>query len=577
MSETREFGAEAEYVGGDADTPCRVGNWRVFPSICRLERGEETLKLEPKVMQVLQFLARQPGAVVSRGDLEAGVWGDRVVGYEALGRTVAQLRKALGDDSKQPQFVETIPKKGYRLIAPVNPLEQTLDSNQRSSAIELAAASDRAKRPKIQLMVFLVTATVIAVGAVLWSISQQGGSAIVDNGLGPHSIAVLPFDDRSSDRGYSYVADGITDNLITDLTKISGLFVIARHTAFNYKGKSPDIGDLARELQVRYILHGSVQQESEKLRINAQLTDATTGNELWADRYDGRTDDIFGLQDRITRNIVSTLAIDLTSGEEQQIADQDTQNLEAYEYFLRGRERYYRFSHEDNRAAKNFYEKAIGLDPAFARAYAMLALTYRQQVVNGWSDDHEKSLSLAMELADKAISLNNALPEAYFVKGLVYRERKEFVDAIVMAEKAIEIDPNYADGYVVLGSVLYLAGRPEEGLKRVEKAMRLNPHYPHNYQLCQGQALYVMGSYDQAIDAFLQGLERYPLSERLHVWLAAAYAQTGQQKDAQWEMDQVRSLNPEFSMSYLEEASAFRYQTDLESFLDGIRKAMVSD
>ena len=146
-----------------------------------------------------------------------------------------------------------------------------------------------------------------------------------------------------------------------------------------------------------------------------------------------------------------------------------------------------------------------------------------------------------------------------------------------MGEKAIEIDPNYADGHVVLGSVLYLAGRPEEGLKRVEKAMRLNPHYPHNYQLCQGQALYVMGSYDQAIDAFLQGLERYPQSERLHVWLAAAYAQAGQKQDAQWEMDQVQSLNPEFSMSYLEEASAFHYQTDLESFLDGVRQAMIGD
>ena len=394
--------------------------------------------------------------------------------------------------------------------------------------------------------------TVIAVGVLLWLALAQDRPATVAEAARPFPIAVLPFDNRSPDPLQSYVADGI-------------------------KGRSPDIRDLARELAIRYILHGSVQREAGKLRINAQLTDAVTGNELWADRYDGSVDDIFGLQDRITRNVVSALSVDLTHQERQQLARRDTQDLEAYESFLRGRDRYYRFSREDNRAAQNFYQKAIALDPEFARAYAMLALTYRQQVVNGWSEHREQSLSRAMELADKAIALDAMLPEAYFVKGLVHRERKQFVEAIVMAEKAIEIDPNYADGHVVLGSVLYLAGRPEEGLKRVEKAMRLNPHHPHNYQLCQGQALYVMGSYDRAIDAFLRGLDRYPESERLHVWLAAAYAQTGQKTDAQWQMDQVKSLNPEFSMSYLEEASAFRYQTDLQSFLNGVRKAMDSD
>jgi tetratricopeptide (TPR) repeat protein len=218
--------------------------------------------------------------------------------------------------------------------------------------------------------------------------------------------------------------------------------------------------------------------------------------------------------------------------------------------------------------------KAIALDPNFARAYAMLALTYRQEVVSGWSENHEQALELAMGLAEKAISLNEAIPEAYFVKGLVHRERKEFFDAILAAEKAIEIDPNYADGHIVAGSVLYLAGRAEEGLELVEKAMRLNPHHPHNYQLCQGQALYVMGSYDEAIHAFRQGLERYPESERLHLWLAATYAQIGEVEDAQWAMDQVYTLNPHFSPSFLEQASAFRYETDLENFLEGVRKAM---
>jgi tetratricopeptide (TPR) repeat protein len=295
---------------------------------------------------------------------------------------------------------------------------------------------------------------------------------------------------------------------------------------------------------------------------------------MWAERYDGSVQDIFGLQDRIARNVVTTLAVNLTAEESDKLASRDTENLESYENFLRGRERYFRFSREDNRAARDFYSKAIDLDPNFARAYAMLALTYRQEAVNDWSEDHQQALSSAMRLAEKAISLNDAIPEAYFVKGLVHRERKEYFEAILAAEKAIEIDPNFADGHIVAGSVLYLAGRAEEGLELVEKAMRLNPHHPHNYQLCQGQALYVMESYNEAVHAFKQGLDRYPQSERLHLWLAAAYAQVGEVEHAKGEMNQVYALNPNFSPSFLEQTSAFRYQKDLQNFLDGVRKAM---
>ena len=551
-----------------------VGDWQVTPGISRIQRGDQVVKLEPRVMEVLQYLARRPGEVVSRDDLEAGVWGDRVVGYEALGRTVAQLRKALGDNPRQPRFIETLSKKGYRLVAPVREAAVANDMPMHPTGGMPGAGSVWASRRKTILVSSLLLTALIVFGAVLWSVSGEDREPVGNGASQPLSVAVLPFDNLSSDPQQSHVADGITDNLITDLTKISDLFVIARHTSFNYRHFSADLGELARELRVRFLLHGSVQREADRLRINAQLTDAASGNQLWAERYDGSVGDIFGLQDRITQNIVSTLAVNLTAGERRQLAHRDTGNLEAYESFLRGRERYYRFSREDNQAARRFYEKAIALDPAFARAYAMLALTYRQEVVNGWSADHDAALESALVLADKAMALNQDLPEAYFVKGLVHRERKEFADAIMAAERAIEIDPNYADGHIVLGSVLYLAGQPEQGLKRVEKAMRLNPHFPHNYQLCQGQALYVMGSYDEAIDAFTQGLERYPESERLHVWLAAAYAQTGHADAAQWEMDQVLALNPGFSVSYLEEASAFRYQTDLQSFLEGVRKAM---
>ena len=549
-----------------------IGDWHVIPSICRIQRDEKVVKLEPRVMQVLEYLAQHPNEVVARADLEAAVWGGRTVGYEAIGRTVALLRKALGDDSRQPRFIETLSKKGYRLIASVTYPRDTPDPDQNGTAKEAERRSFHVHAPRTLVAAAMLVLAVI--GGIFWLLLPEDPNPGRQGLSTQASIVVLPFSNLSSDPRQSYVADGITDSLITDLTKISGLFVIARHTAFKYRGEPWRVGDLARELEVRFILHGSVQRESETLRINAQLMDATTGSEMWAERYDGSVQDIFGLQDRIARNVVATLSVDLTPAESNELANRDTDSLEAYEFFLRGRERYFLFSRDDNRAARSFYLKAIELDPDFARAYAMLALTYRQEVVNGWSEDREQALESAMQLAQKAISLNETIPEAYFVKGLVHRERKEYFDAMLAAEKAIEIDPNYADGHVVAGSVLYLAGRAEEGLELVEKAMRLNPHYPHNYQLCQGQALYVMGSYDEAAHAFREGLDRYPQSERLHLWLAATYAQIGESERAEWEMDQVYALNPNFSPSFLEQDSAFRYQSDLENFLDGVKKAM---
>ena len=552
-----------------------IGDWRVTPSICRIRLGDKVVKLEPRVMQVLECLARHPNEVVSRSHLEEEVWGGRAVGYEALGRTVAILRKALGDDSKQPRFIETLSKRGYRLIAPVRQLKDATTTEQIEQSRKAGKAGLGSKEPKAIIGWILAAVVVVGVVGALWQMGTEDGTPdMVAKSPMPIPIVVLPFNNLSSDPSQSYVADGIADSLITDLTKISGLLVIARHTAFKYRGERWRVADLAHDLQVRFVLHGSVQREADTLRVNAQLTDATTGNEMWAERYDGSVQNIFGLQDRIARNVVSSLAVNLTDAENDELASQDTDNLDAYESFLRGRERYFRFSRVDNDAARNFYLKAIELDPNFARAYAMLALTYRQEVVNGWSEDREQALDSAMRLAEKAISLNEAIPEAYFVKGMVHRENKEYFEAMLAAEKAIEIDPNYADGHVVAGSVLYLAGRAEEGLELVEKAMRLNPNYPHNYQLCQGQALYVMGSYDEAVDAFKQGIERYPQSERLHLWLAAAYAQIGDAERAEIEIDQVYALNPDFSPVFLEQTTAFRYEADLENFLDGVRKAM---
>jgi len=309
------------------------------------------------------------------------------------------------------------------------------------------------------------------------------------------------------------------------------------------------------------------------VRINAQLTDAANGSHMWAERYDGAMANIFELQDKVTHNIVNSLSVTLTSGEQLNLSRKDTNNLEAYDLFLRGQESFFRHSRIDNRKAQVLYKKVLKLDPDFARVYAMLAWSQWFEFANGWSDTPEESLTLARDYALKALARNDALPIAYFVNGLVYRERKAYEQARGEAEKAIAVDPNYANARVLLASVLYYTGKPEEGLKLMREAQRLNPHYPHNDPFHVGQAYFIMGDYKKAIEVFKEGLNRNPSSQRLRLWLVAAYAQDGQQENAQWELEEIHVQDPELTLERIKPAYPFKYNADMKNFLDGLRKA----
>jgi adenylate cyclase len=355
------------------------------------------------------------------------------------------------------------------------------------------------------------------------------------------------------------------------------LFVIARDSSFLYKGQSRDIGEVAKHLQVRYILSGSVRRAGERLRLNAQLTDTRTGSSLWAEHYDGTLADVFGLQDQISRQIVAALSRTLGTGGGLSPMRRDTASPEAYDAFLHGRNRFFLYANkEENRKARDLYQKAIELDPGFGTAYAMLAWTHAFDAMNGWSDSRGDSLDKAEALAAQAVALDEALPVAYFVTGLVYRERGEYEKAVAEARKAIALDPSYANAHVLLATLLYFTGRPQDGLELIQRAMRLNPHYPYNYPFHLGQAYYILSRYPQAIEAYERGLQSNPNSERLRVWLAAAYAQAGRVEDATWEAEQVLAVNPDFSVSRISEAFPFKDPADLEHFLDGLHKAGLS-
>ncbi len=399
------------------------------------------------------------------------------------------------------------------------------------------------------------------------------GDLSLESMLEKPSVAVLPFHNLNDDAAQDYFADGMTDDLITDLTKISGLFIIARDSTFAYKGQTPDVRELGQALKVGYVVRGSVRRLDDTVRINAQLMDAANGRQMWAERYDGDIGDIFKLQDEITEEIVSTLSVTLASGERDELIRDQTDSPQAYELYLRARERFYRFSKDDTLVAQPLLERAIVLDPEFAPAYALLGWTRASEAMNGWSEDRERSLAKSQALAEKAIALSPSTPLSYFVTGLVHRERGDWTKALAELEKATAIDPNYANAHVLLASLLYYDGRPEEGLERMKIAIRLNPRHPTNYPFHLGQAYFILQRYDEAIAAFREGLDILPSSERLRVWLAATYAQAGLIDDAEWEIEEVLMMNPDFSLQTIAEAFPFKSPDDRDHFLDGLRKA----
>ena len=554
--------------------PFRVGDWDVDPASGQITRGNETVGLEPRVMDVLVYLAERPGEVVAREQLEASVWKDRVVGYDALTSTMLKLRKALGDDPHEPSYIETLSKRGYRFIADVtiprvsaNVSDESTQPHQ--SRLQVTEESKKGIRITVAALIILM---LLILAGFSWSVYREA-QRLKSLDVDPAAIAVLPFDNLGRDAAQQYFADGLADDLITDLTQLSGLHVISRDSSFNYREQPVDIARAAYDLGVRYILHGSVRRDGDRMRINAYLTDATNNTQLWAERYDGDVQDILSVQDQFTGKIVNALSLRLTPDERSTLAFRDTESFGAYEFFLRGEEQFFLYARDSNALARKLFSQALAQDDRFARAYAMLAWTHVFDFMNGWSDEPDVSLDRAMQFATRALELNASLPLAYFVRGLVHRERGEHVKAMVEAEKAITLDPSYANGHILMSTLLYYAGRPEEGLERIYHAISLNPHYPYNYPFHLGQAYFVLHRYDEAIEAFKQGLASNPSAERLHIWLAAAYAQSGNIEDAEWEIEEVLMANPDFSLAKLERAFPFSDPADLDHLLQGLYKA----
>ena len=556
-------------AGAALDPPLIVGDWEVYARANELRRGSRTVRLEPKVMQVLCFLASRPGQPVSREELEAEAWPRMVVTYDAVTNSIIKLRKALGDDARHPRYIETLSKSGYRLIADVRtaPPEPAV---RPAEPERLGGAWFRWRWPIAGISVALLLGVVLLTTDKPPGVQQDLPGAPTPAVPG---IAVLPFDNLGAVPEQDYFADGITEDLITDLSKLSSLRVVARNSAFAYKGSRQDESAIAGELGVDYLLKGSVQRSGGRVRINVRLTDGAHGGNLWADRYDRQIDDLFALQDEIAAQILSALEVKIAPGDRARLGRDHVASIEAYDAFLRGLDHYGRHSLEDTQLAIDHYERAIALDPGFARAYAGLAMVYTRDAVEGWDLTAEDGLTKAAALTEQALRLDPSVPQIYFAQGLIELYRRDYAAAVRNAERALAINPSYADAHALLAWILHFAGRPDEGLASLERAVRLNPRVPAIYRYVRGTLHYEKHDIDQALADFEAAVEVSPSFQLVRVWLAAAYAAAGRLDDAAWQVQEVLALDPHVTVAQAERAFPIRDPLYRERLLADLRRA----
>jgi adenylate cyclase len=386
------------------------------------------------------------------------------------------------------------------------------------------------------------------------------------------SIAVLPFVNMSGDKEQEYFSDGITENIITGLSKIPRLFVIARNSTFIYKDKRVKVQQVAEDLGVRYVLEGSVQRSGNRVRVTAQLIDALTGNHLWAERYDQDLKDIFAVQDEITGRILQAMRVKLTEGE-QALRGKPPRNLEAFLKILQSQEYIQRFNIEGNIMGKQLAEEAIGLDPEFASAYYALASAHMMDVWLGLSKSPKESLDKATELTQKAISLDPKDTHFYALLGYLYTMKRDHDKAITEGEKAVALDPGGADAHAWLGMTLNYADRPKEAIPLFEKAIRLNPFGPTPYFLNFGTSYRMMGQYQEAITQYKKALRIAPNNILAHIALAATYSLLGRNEESRAEAEEVLRINPKFSLESYAKTLPFKNQAQIDRFVEALCKA----
>jgi adenylate cyclase len=465
----------------------------------------------------------------------------------------------------------------------------SIELDEKAASLQTEIQKEQPSRTRVYRVALAISAVLAIAGLVWWQVAPPQGTNEISPPLPAEqssiaadtrpSLAVLPFANMSGEPAQDYFSDGMTEDLVTDLSKVSALTVISSASTASYKGNTPKLVDVAKELNVRYVVQGSIRRDNDKVRITAQLVVAQTGKYLWAERYDRDYADIFDLQDEVVSKIVSALSVQLTPDETRRLAQALTDKPDAYDVYLKGLQQLSFFTKEANLEAQRLFQQAIDIDPSFAAAYANLAQTYSLAVENGWTDTPAEFGDKALAMALKATKLDDELPYAYWSLGRIYS--RPFIGdperAKIAFKRAVYLNPNFADGYMFLAIMYIFTGEAEKAFELIEKAMRINPHYPFWYLQALGMAQFFIGDYQASIKSLSESVERNPNVPWLRTYLIASYGQLGLKDDAEWEIQEVEVLGQQANVAAFMKVTPISDPAYRKIYENALRKAGLPD
>jgi TolB-like protein len=512
-------------------------NHVLSPDRRELRRGRELVALEPQVFDLLIYLLTHRDRVVSKDDLFASVWAGRVVSDSTLTSRINAARKAIGDSGEDQKLIRTMARKGFRFVG----------------TVQLTAPG-----------------TVDVGGAV---VEKREFRRPITTHERP-AIAVLPFTNMSGDSEQEYFSDGISEDIITALSKLRWFFVIARNSSFTYKGKAVHMSQVGAELGVGYVLEGSVRKGGDRVRITAQLNDVTTGSHLWAEKYDRKLADVFAVQDEITKAIVAAIEPQLYAAENFRARRKPPDSLDAWDLVMRALSHYWRVTRQDNVVAQALLEKAITIDPGYGQALGVLATSYTFSAHMGWADMSGMA-PIAERAALAAIRADSEDPWAHFALGSVFLFRRRFEDSLAEFESALDLNPNFSLAQGYYGLTLSYCGRWQEGCVAAQRALQLSPRDPCSAIFCGISAYshFVGRKYNEATRLAREGIRQRSDFVGGHRVLTAAAGMAGHLDVAEAALLELKRAQPNISLAWIAEHMPIRDQAECEHYLEGFRRA----